>query len=200
MKPNAWKWTPLSKMESVTWWKLKEVFLKFGKENKDLVQLNVYTAKQKEIYSLTVDIVCQRIDQQGKNLQWMWCHCWLSTKKIAAKIMPVRECSFSMFLLSKKFQIMCVGFLYAEKIIIRNILLVWAVTFFNILLQFAYWRMKVDQEFRLHHLRIGNFKEALVKTKFILRKIDAGKQKAFGKKIVWYGEVLEKIFLLDQLF
>ena len=69
-------------------------------------------------------------------------------------IAGIYEKGFDIMLLD----IMRIGFLDIEEIIIRDILFVGAVSFFNIHLQLRYRRMQVNQDIRLHQLLVNDFK------------------------------------------
>src|SRR5688572_13702154 len=69
------------------------------------------------------------------------------------------------------FDIMGICFLYAEEILIRNILFKSSFSFFNVLLQFIHWRVEVNDNVGLHDLLVNNFKQALVQTEFIFVQI-----------------------------
>src|SRR6185369_8775758 len=103
----------------------------------------------------------------------------------------------------KCFQIMVlyiigISFLDIEKIFIRDILFIGAVTFPDISLELRNRGMQVDQEFRLHQLLVDDFKETLIKPELIFRERYFGKQQAFGKKIIRYSNGLEHIALLKK--
>ena len=91
-----------------------------------------------------------------------------------------------------------IGFLYAKEVIVGDALFVGPVPLFNILLQLLHRRMQVDQQFWLHQLLVDDLEESLVQTEFVFRQVDLGKEQALGKKIIRYGQVLKKIFLLYQ--
>lgn len=74
------------------------------------------------------------------------------------------------------FDIIRIGILYFEQVFIRYLLLVGAVSFFNISLQFTYRCMQVDQQVRLYQLLVNNVKQSLIKPEFILGQSYFGKQ------------------------
>jgi len=96
--------------------------------------------------------------------------------------------------------IMGIGFLDAKEIIVRDALFVGAVTFSDIGLQLAYRGVKVDQDVGLHDLGLKDVEEVLIEPELLFRKIDLGKQEAFGEEVVGDGDGLEKVGGIDQLF
>ena len=54
--------------------------------------------------------------------------------------------------------IACIGFLYIEQIFVRDILLIYTIAFFNILLKLLYRRMQVDDDIRENQLLLHNVK------------------------------------------
>ena len=76
--------------------------------------------------------------------------------------------------------IMGIGFLDAKEVIVWYFLFVGPVAFPDVLLEFVYRRMKVDQQFRLYQLLVNDLKKPLVKPEFIFGKIVLGKKQSFG--------------------
>lgn len=93
-----------------------------------------------------------------------------------------------------------VGLLDIEQVIIRDLLLIRAVSFSDIFLQFVDRCVQIDQQFRHDHLLLEDIKQTLVQPEFIFRQVYLGKQKAFGKEIIRYRDLLEKVFLLEKIF
>src|SRR5947209_5110687 len=96
--------------------------------------------------------------------------------------------------------VMRIGFLYAEQVVVRYFLFIRPVSLPDVLLQPVDRRMEVQEQVRLDQLLMDYIEETLIKTEFVVGKIDLGKQKAFCKQIVGDGNVLEKVLLLDQVF
>ena len=96
--------------------------------------------------------------------------------------------------------VMGIGFLYAEEVFVGYSLLVGAVSLFDVLLQFADGRVKVDQDIRLDQLLVDDLKQPLIQPELIFGQIDLGKKEALRKQVIGNGKVLEKVFLLDQFF
>src|SRR5690242_4760855 len=55
-----------------------------------------------------------------------------------------------------------IGFLDIEKIVIRYILLISTVAFFDVCLKLCYGRMEIDQYFRLYQLLVNDLKQPLI--------------------------------------
>ena len=68
-----------------------------------------------------------------------------------------------------------IGFLDAEEVIVRDFLFVGPVAFPDVLLELVYRRMKIDEQFRLYQLLVNDLKKALVEPEFILGKVDLSK-------------------------
>lgn len=98
------------------------------------------------------------------------------------------------------FDVMGIGFLDAEQVIVGDILLVGTVSFFDIGLEPVDRRMQVNKQVGLHQLLVDDIKKPLVKTEFIIGQRDFGKQQALGKKIIGNSEMLEHVLLLQQFF
>src|SRR6187200_1324779 len=98
------------------------------------------------------------------------------------------------------FDILCIGFLEIEQVLIRNRLLVTAVPFFYVLLQLAYRSMQVNKNIWLYELLMNDIKQSLIKPEFIIGQCNFCKQQAFGKKIIGDSKIVEHVFLLDQVF
>lgn len=98
------------------------------------------------------------------------------------------------------FDIVRIGFLYTEKIFVRYILFVGAVTFFDIHLQPVYRRMQVDEDIRLNELLVYDIKQSLVKPELVIGQVHFCKEQAFGKQVVGNGHTLEKVLLLYEVF
>lgn len=94
--------------------------------------------------------------------------------------------------------VMGVGFLYREQVVVRDVELVRAVALPDVLLQLAHRGMQVNDQFGLHQLRQDDIKEALVKAELIIRQVYFGKKQAFGEEVVGDGNTLEQVLLLDQ--
>lgn len=58
--------------------------------------------------------------------------------------------------------------------------------------------MQVDQDLGLHQLLVDDGEQPLVKPELVFRQVDLGEQQAFGEQIIGDGEVLEKVFLLNE--
>ena len=67
------------------------------------------------------------------------------------------------------FDIICIGFLYVEEILVRYLLFIRPVTFFDIGLQFTNRSMQLNNKVGLYQLLMDNIKQPLVKTKLIFR-------------------------------
>jgi len=91
-----------------------------------------------------------------------------------------------------------VGFLYAEQILVGNFLFVRPVSFPDVLLQLVHGAVQVNEQVGLDELLVNNVEQALVQTELIFGQVHFCKQQAFGKKIIGDGDVLKKIFLLDE--
>lgn len=94
--------------------------------------------------------------------------------------------------------IMRVGFLNGEQVIVRNALFVGPVAFPDIGLQSVYRCMQIDKDIRLQQLLEQDLKEPLVEAEFIFRQVDLGEEQAFGKQIIGDGQALEEVFLTDE--
>ena len=94
------------------------------------------------------------------------------------------------------FDVMRISFLDTKQIVIRNTLFVGSAAFANVLLQFIYRRMKVNQYIGLNELLMDNLKKPLVKPEFIFGQFYFSKQQAFGEELIRNSNGLKKIFLL----
>ena len=59
--------------------------------------------------------------------------------------------------------------------------------------------MQINKQIGLQQLLMYDLKQSLIKTKFIIWQIYFGEKQTFGKEIIGYRDILEKIFLLDQV-
>ena len=59
--------------------------------------------------------------------------------------------------------------------------------------------MQINKQIGLQQLLMYDLKQSLIKTKFIIRQVYFGEKQTFGKEIIGYRDILEKIFLLDQV-
>jgi hypothetical protein len=82
------------------------------------------------------------------------------------------------------FDIMRIGFLDPEQVVIWDILFVGAVAFFYILLQAADGRVEVYNNIGLNQLLMDNIKQALVQTEFVFGQVDLGKEQTLGKEVI----------------
>jgi hypothetical protein len=98
------------------------------------------------------------------------------------------------------FNIMRIGLLYVEQIIVRDLLFVAAVTFADIFLQPVHRCVEINNNIRLDHLLQNDIEQSLVKPEFIFGQVHFGKQQAFGKEIIRDRHILKKVFLLNQFF
>lgn len=92
-----------------------------------------------------------------------------------------------------------IGFLDIEQIIIRDILLIRPVPLFDIGLQPGYRCMQVYQDIWLYKLLVDDVEQALVQPELIIGQGYLGKQQAFGKQVIGNGEVLKHVLLLQQV-
>ena len=91
-----------------------------------------------------------------------------------------------------------IGFLDAEQVVVGYGLFVGAIAFADIGLQLAHRRMEVDEDIGLHDLGLEDVEEILIEAEFLFGEIDLGKQEAFGEKVVRDGEGLEKVRGIHQ--
>lgn len=94
--------------------------------------------------------------------------------------------------------ILGIGFLQAEQIVVGNLLFIGAVPFFDVFLKPVYRRMQVDQQVGLHDLGIDDVEQFLVEAELLVGKIHLGEQQAFGEEVIGDGSLFENILCLQQ--
>ena len=71
--------------------------------------------------------------------------------------------------------VVCIGFLDVEQVVVGNGLFVGAVAFADIGLQLAYGCMEVDEDIGLHDLGLEDVEKILIEAEFLIGQIDLGK-------------------------
>jgi hypothetical protein len=92
-----------------------------------------------------------------------------------------------------------IGLLDVEQVFILYVLFIRPVPFPDIFLELVHRGMQVNEQVRLYHLLVDDFKQALVEPEFIVRKVHFGKKEAFGEQVVRNGQGLEKVFLMEKI-
>ena len=92
-----------------------------------------------------------------------------------------------------------VGFLQVEKILVFYALLVGPSSFADIALQFVYRGMQVDQQVGLHDLLVDDVEDLLIEPEFLLGKVHLGEKKALGEQVIRDGDLLKEVLGMDQL-
>lgn len=95
--------------------------------------------------------------------------------------------------------VMGIGFLDAEEIIVRDALFVWAVPFTDIGLQLAYRSVEIDKDIGLYNLGLEDVEKILIKPELLFGEVDLCKKQTFGEEIVGDGNGLEEVGGIDQL-
>ena len=97
------------------------------------------------------------------------------------------------------FDVLRVGKLQVEQVVIGYGLFIRTVAFFDILLKLFYRYMQVDEDVGLGKLLVDDVEQFLVQMKFLFRQVCFGKEEAFCKQVIGDGDVLEKVFGVDEL-
>ena len=91
-----------------------------------------------------------------------------------------------------------VGFLNVEEIIIRNALFVGPVTFADIGLQLAYRCVEIDEDVGLYDLGLEDVEEILIEAELLFGEVDLAEQQTFSEEIVGDGNGPEEVGGIDQ--
>lgn len=97
------------------------------------------------------------------------------------------------------FDVLGVGFLQGEEIIVGDVLLVTAVAFADVFLQFVDRRMQIDQDLWLYDLGIDDVEQFLIQPELLTPQSHFGKQQRFGEQVICDGDLLEQVFRLQHL-
>lgn len=98
------------------------------------------------------------------------------------------------------FDVIGIGKLQGEQVVVGNGLFKAAVALADIVLQLGHRHMEVDQDVGLNELLEDNVEQPLEQPELFIGQVHFGKEEAFGEQVVRDGNVLKQVLGVDQLF